>query len=53
MMILGFAMIGAALGLRNVRKREGSRADYWQYGAVGALIGALIGLLGSILIANL
>ncbi len=43
-------MIGALLGALNARTRGGVRLDLVQWGAVGAIIGALVGLFVLILI---
>ena len=43
-------LIGALLGALNARRREGTRFDLLQWGAVGAIIGGLAGLFLLILI---
>lgn len=45
MIILAGIVIGAALGLRNARSRGGNRLDQAQYGAVGGIIGAILGMV--------
>jgi uncharacterized membrane protein YfcA len=43
-------VIGALLGTLGARRRGGTRLDLLQWGAVGAIIGALVGLFALILI---
>ena len=43
-------LIGALLGVLGARRREGGRLDLLQWGAVGAIIGAIAGLFVLILI---
>ena len=45
--ILG-AVAGAIWGVRNATTAKGDRKDKAQYGAVGAIIGSLIGLFVTI-----
>jgi uncharacterized protein YqgC (DUF456 family) len=45
--ILGMAA-GAVWGIRNARQRGGDRKDIAQYGAVGAIVGSLVGLFVTI-----
>ena len=37
-------LVGALLGVLGARRRDGTRLDLLQWGAVGAIIGGLIGL---------
>lgn len=48
MIVLAAALIGAIWGVIYVRKRNGNRLDMLQYGAVWALIGAILGLVATI-----
>ncbi|UXX83436.1 hypothetical protein [Roseovarius pelagicus] len=50
MIILIAALIGAALGAYQARRRKGRTADILQYAAVYALIFALAGLFATILL---
>ena len=45
--ILGI-VAGAVSGVRSARARGGNRKDIAQYGAVGAILGGLIGLFVTI-----
>lgn len=45
--VLG-VLLGAALGVRQVRRMQGSRLDMLQYGAVWGIIGGLVGLFVTI-----
>lgn len=45
MIVIGGLVIGAALGIFTARKRNGSLADVLQYGAVYAIVFALLGLI--------
>lgn len=53
MIVFLTAAAGAALGGFQAKKRKGVTADVLQYAAVYAIIGALLGLFASILIARL
>lgn len=48
MVIIGLFVIGAILGVVHQKRRGGSRLDMAQYGAVWALIGAIIGMFATI-----
>ncbi len=52
MIVILAALVGAGLGAFQARRRKGNTADILQYAAVYAIIGALLGLFGSILIAR-
>ncbi len=52
LVILG-AVMGAILGPLRARKLGGKRTDALQYGAVFALIGALVGLAATIIVHRL
>lgn len=43
MIILGFAVVGALMGLRGAVRAQGNRLDRLQYAAVGAIAGAILG----------
>lgn len=53
MIILAGILIGSGLGWYNARKRGGNRLDQAQYAAVGALIGMVLGLAGSIIVERM
>ncbi|EAP76264.1 MULTISPECIES: hypothetical protein [Roseovarius] len=53
MHILLAALLGAALGALRARRRKGNSADMVQYGAVHALIFALLALFGGIVFFRL
>lgn len=53
MIVIAAAIIGAILGVYTAKKRGGVRADLWQYGAVYAIAGALLGLIATIAIEKL
>lgn len=44
MIVIFGGLGGAVLGTLNARKRNGNLADMLQYGAVYAMIGAVVGL---------
>ena len=48
MVILAFALAGAALGWRNAARRQGNRLDIVQYTAVGAIAGAILGMFATV-----
>ena len=48
MVIIGSFIIGAIWGVVHQRRRGGSGLDMAQYGAVWALIGAIIGMFATI-----
>ncbi|MFN7003699.1 MAG: hypothetical protein ACK4NW_09750 [Roseinatronobacter sp.] len=48
MIVIIGAVVGLALGLRNATKAGGDTKDRAQYAAVGAIIGALLGLFATI-----
>lgn len=50
MLVITGILLGAALGPLRARKLGGNRNDALQYGAVFALIGALIGIFGTIIV---
>ncbi len=43
-------VVGALLGALGARRREGTRLDLLQWGTVGGILGALVGLFILILI---
>ncbi len=47
------ALLGAVSGALRARRRGGNRLDMLQYGAVHALIFALIGLFATILVERM
>jgi hypothetical protein len=53
MIILAGLVIGAAIGARNAVRRAGNRLDIAQYTAVGGLIGAMLGTIGTIVVERL
>jgi hypothetical protein len=53
MIVIGGAILGALLGVITAKKRGGSRADLWQYGAVYAIAFSLAGLILTIAIEKL
>lgn len=53
MVIIAGIIIGALIGAFNARKRGGTGLDLAQYAAVGALIGAILGMFASIGIERL
>lgn len=53
MLIIGAAILGAILGALNARRRGGKPADMAQYAAASAIIFALIGFAGTILLARM
>lgn len=50
MIVIAGALLGAALGGFNARRRNGSTADIAQYAAAYSILFALIGLLATIAI---
>ncbi len=44
MIVIFGVLVGAWLGVRQARRLNGQRLDMLQYGAVYAIIGALVGL---------
>ena len=48
MIILLTALAGAALGATTARRRGGNRLDIAQYTAVGAIVGAILGMFGTV-----
>ena len=53
MIVIGGAVIGAIYGALLARRRKGTRADMFQYGAGFAIAFALLGLFLTILIDRL
>ena len=53
MIVIGCAILGAIVGTLTAKKRGGSRADLWQYGAVYAIAFSLGGLILTIVIEKL
>ncbi|UWR01447.1 hypothetical protein K3740_10145 [Ruegeria conchae] len=51
--VLGMALLGALLGIRTARKRNGSGADMAQYAAGYGIAFALIGLVISLVLVRL
>jgi hypothetical protein len=48
MIIIAGLVLGAAIGARNAARRAGNRLDIVQYAAVGGVVGALLGTIGTI-----
>ncbi len=53
MIIFAGLLGGAAWGAVTARKRGGNRLDMLQYGAVWGIIGALLGLIATIVIERM
>ncbi|MFP7673289.1 apolipoprotein acyltransferase [Marivita sp. S0852] len=53
MIVIAGAILGAIIGAVTAKKRNGSRADIWQYGAVYAIAFSLGGLILTIIIEKL
>ena len=50
MIVIVGAILGAIVGVRNAKKRGGSRLDMAQYGAATAIAFSLIGLIITLII---
>lgn len=50
MIMIAAALLGAFLGIRNVRKRKGSGWDMAQYAAVYAIAFSLVGLVITLIV---
>jgi uncharacterized membrane protein YfcA len=48
MIILLAALGGAVIGATTARRRGGNRLDIAQYAAVGGILGAILGMFGTI-----
>ncbi|KPQ07227.1 MAG: Protein of unknown function (DUF456) [Rhodobacteraceae bacterium HLUCCA12] len=48
MIIIAGIVIGGLWGAFNARRRSGTRLDIAQYTAVGAIIGAIIGMFATV-----
>lgn len=48
MIVLFGAILGAFMGYRNAKASGGNGKDMAQYAAVGAIVGALVGLFATI-----
>jgi hypothetical protein len=53
MIVIAGALLGAIIGAMTAKKRNGNRADMWQYGTVYAIAFALGGLILTIAIEKL
>jgi len=53
MIIIAGLVLGAAIGARNATRRNGNRMDIAQYTAVGGVVGALLGTIGTIALERL
>lgn len=53
MIILAFGLVGFLLGWRNAVRRGGNRLDLAQYAAVGAIAGAILGTLATVLLERM
>lgn len=53
MIVIAGAIIGAILGALTAKKRNGTRADMWQYGTVYAIAFSLAALILTIVIEKL
>lgn len=53
MVILLAALAGAGLGWRNAVQRGGNRLDIAQFAAVGAIVGAIVGMFATIVIERM
>jgi hypothetical protein len=53
MIIIAGLVIGAAIGARNARRRDGNRLDIAQYTAVGGMIGGILGTIATIVVERL
>ena len=53
MIVIAGAILGAILGALTAKRRQGTRADMWQYGAVYAIAFSLVGLILTIAIEKL
>ena len=53
MIVIAGALLGAIFGTWTAKKRGGTRADLWQYGAVYAIAFSLAGLILTIVIEKL
>ena len=53
MIVIAGAILGAILGALTAKRRNGTRADMWQYGAVYAIAFSLVGLILTIAIEKL
>ena len=53
MIVIAGAIFGAILGAMTAKKRGGTRADMWQYGAVYAIACSLLGLILTIAVEKL
>lgn len=51
--VLGMAILGAILGVRTARKRNGSSADMAQYAAGYGIAFALLGLIISLVLVRM
>jgi len=52
MIIIAGVVIGALWGGLTARRRGGNRLDVAQYAAVGAIAGAIVGLIATIIVAR-
>lgn len=50
MIIIAAVLLGAFLGVRNARKRGGTRVDIAQYAVVYAIAFGIVGMLATVLI---
>ncbi|SIS70849.1 hypothetical protein SAMN05421759_102523 [Roseivivax lentus] len=50
MIVLASALIGALWGGLSARRRKGNRLDIAQYATIFAIIGALLGLIATIVL---
>ncbi len=50
MLIVAGGILGAVLGWRAAAKCRGDRLDKMQFAAVGAIVGALIGMIATVVL---
>ncbi len=53
MIIIAGILVGAFWGVVTARRRDGSRLDQAQYGAVFAIIGGILGMFGTVAIERM
>lgn len=53
MIVIAAALIGAAIGAQNARRRQGTRFDILQYAAAYGLAFAILGVFATVILARM